>query len=91
MPNRGYALIKECNESHTLQAGTSAQCIVRRVYLASINVKSEGSILIEETVIHSHCVFKEICGAVCVVREKFTRPSNPASCKPQWMWLVALC
>ena len=42
-----------------------------RIHLASIDVKSEGSILIKETVTHSHCVFKEICGALCIVRENF--------------------
>ena len=43
-----------------------------RFYLASINLKSEDSILLEETVIHSrHCILKEICGALRVIREKF--------------------
>ena len=37
------------------------------LYLASIDVKSEDSILLEETVTRRHCILKEICGAVCVV------------------------
>ena len=32
--------------------------------MASTDVKSEGSVLLEETVIRSHCVFKEIRGAL---------------------------
>ena len=63
----------------------SAQWLVRRVHLASIDVKSEGSILLEETVIRRLCAFidtiygafKEICVALRVVRENFTRPSSP--------------
>ena len=49
------------------------ECIVvfRHVHLASINVKSEDSILHEETVTRSHCTLKEICGALRVVREKY--------------------
>ena len=31
-----------------------------------INVKSEGSILFEETMICIHFVFKEICRALCI-------------------------
>ena len=34
--------------------------------MASTDIKSEGSVLLEETVIHSHCVFKEIHGALRV-------------------------
>ena len=41
----------------------------------SIDVKSEDSILLEETVIRSHCAFKEICGALRVVL--VTRPNSP--------------
>ena len=41
----------------------------RHDHLASINVKSEGSILLEETVTCSHCILKEICGALHAVRE----------------------
>ena len=40
-------------------------------YLASIDIESEDSIILKETVIRSHCVFKEICRASGVVREKF--------------------
>ena len=36
------------------ETGTSAPI----VHLASIDVESEGFILLEETVIRSHCVFK---------------------------------
>ena len=32
----------------------------RHVHLVSIDVKSEGSILLKEIMIHSHCKFKEL-------------------------------
>ena len=72
-PNRGYALNKGCNESHALLAGMNirGRSLDSFTHLASIDVKSEGSILLEGAVTHSHCVFKEICGAVRVVWEKF--------------------
>ena len=41
-------------------------------YLASINVKSEDSILLKNSMIRSHCVFKELdMRALHVIREKF--------------------
>ena len=53
------------------QAGMSVQQIFRRVHLASIDINSENSILLKDTVTHSrHCILKEICGALRVVREK---------------------
>ena len=44
------------------------ECSSRLVHLASIDVKSEDSFLLEETVTRSrHSVLKEICGALCIV------------------------
>ena len=53
-------LNKGCNKSHALQAGMTVIYSAMMQYLASIDVKSEDSILRKETVIRSHCVFKEI-------------------------------
>ena len=71
VPNRGTVRNERCNESHVLQVGMSVLQVVRCVYLASNDVKSEGSILLKETMIHSYCVVKEVCGALHVVWEKF--------------------
>ena len=57
--------------SHALLTGEHECTVDCYIHLAGIDVKSEGSIHLQETVIHSHCVFKEICGALHVVREKF--------------------
>ena len=60
--SRGYTLEKGYNETAaTPRRGEyEYEYIFRCVHLARISVKSEDSILLEDTVTRSHCILKEI-------------------------------
>ena len=58
--SRGYALDKGYNETVATPRRGEYEEIFRCVHLARISVKSEDSILLEDTVTRSHCILKEI-------------------------------
>ena len=64
------------------------ECAV--VHLASINVKSEDSILLKKTVTRSQqCILKEICRALRVVRYISYRPFE--SCDQELFMFLRWC